>query len=222
MTKHDSEFQAALDYLNYSMLWVDLGVIDRNSALTQLDYFKKEESKHKLGLDGDIWTEHYRLGALRRFLRRESFSDEKVESLIEIGFQEITLGQKGMGANVFYDMIRHRGLTERQFETVASKHDEVGFLKLVTRERFIRNISKGTKNIDVIQQAVDYVLNAEGRWKDSNFERWLVDNVDLSEPQLERLSQEGVAKAIRNLARTRLQKMRRGNTERGLDRPANH
>jgi hypothetical protein len=199
MADIDPELQTALARLGYTEEWLALGIVDRELLLSQLQAVEQPGA--------DPHTEHYRYDPFWRFLRsRETFTDEQVATLLRIARTELGLG---LGATVYHDLAEHGGLTASQFEAVADAHSDNSFNRVVQRESYRRQIRSNPHDLALIDAAITYALGHEpGSRRDSVLERWLVDCAELTEAQLERLAASGV-KAIRNLAKIRLQKLRK-------------
>jgi len=200
MAAIDPELRSALATLSYTEEWLDLGIVDRETILAQRHEIEQP--------DADPSTEHYRYGPLREYTRQhQTFTDKEFRTLLVIAHNECSLG---LGPTVYHDLVKHGGLTDAQFDTVSGAFSDNSFDRVVRCQSYQRKIRDKPDDLTLINGAITYALGqAQGSRRDPILERWLIECVALHEAQLERLAIDGT-KTIRNLAKIRLQKLRKG------------
>ena len=195
MNDLDADYQAALKRLGYTEEWIDGGILDRQEVIAQFGEIERSEA--------DPHAEHYRHGALQRFLRaRKTLTVEELASLLRIARNELT---KALSGSVYHDLAKHPGLTDSQFQAVVRDFDDADFQKIAARETLRRRARREEQDSDLIEEVLQMALGSHpAGLRDSELERWLVDTADLTEAQLNRLETDASRKTIRKLAEGRL------------------
>jgi hypothetical protein len=177
----------ALDRLGYDPRWIASGLLSPEALRHQISEFNEP--------DGDTNTEHYRAATLHSFLQsHEELTDTEVETILELGRLD---PNESFRANYAHSLVRVRGLTDEQFENVATANDSDGFQRIVVRERLLRRLGHEELSVALIDEAIEH--------GDAHVHAALLDRRVLDRTQVEELSQRGANRAVRNRAKQLLE-----------------
>lgn len=187
-----SEIHWALDMLDYSDTWLELHILTNEIAQSQMQLWMKD--------DADKNTEHYRYGAWRTYWQaKNSITNGDLDKCVALAISDPDLG---MGGAILYDVLHTSWLSDRQFELVSEqfrefrqKHNLRNSERTIDRQLLYRNLTKNNSPSDL-----DRVV----RNCDSQIQRHIVDRYQLKQVTLEYLEDQGLVKAVRNIARVKL------------------
>lgn len=167
--------------LRYHPRWIESGVLTYENLALQIQEYD--------GPDSDKHTEHYRCATLQGYLRaRQALSDTEVAVLLELGALD---PDESVRPEFPHSLIHFEGLSDQQFEIVAAALDREGFLRLVSRRRLLRLLSRQEVSEDLLDRAI--------REGDAEVHRSVLEHPELGRHHVELLAELG-NKAVRNKA----------------------
>jgi hypothetical protein len=177
----------ALAKLDYDPRYLEYGVLDIPSLMLQSEEFDASDDSN---------TEHYRHGTLARFFHElETIDPEQFERLLTLDVAESTTALRH---DILHKLIRVPGLTQKQFDRVADLLTEDGAHRVVLRLRLLRLHRAAPSDPQVVDRCL--------REGDGTVHEALLDSSDASRATIEKLSEAGATKRVRNLAAERLAK----------------
>lgn len=181
-----------LALLGYNPLWLEYGFLDVATLREQVAYYHTGE---------DTNTEHYRFATFRQTLSsRLVLQNEEIDHYISLALQDED-SAVSLSARVL--LLEWKGLKTEQQETL-SRHPDFALpllQKHLLRRRLLDLLVAGPLTSEVFERCIAS--------QDGVVMRQLIDIPDLLPQQLEALAEQGVNRAIRNVAKHRLLGMRR-------------
>lgn len=185
-----NQIEHALHKLQYDPLWLEYGLLDKATLLQQSAQFDASDDKN---------TEHYRYAAFRAFLGSySSLTSELLDKYVHLA--QIDPDQ-GMGQAVLSALVGWPYLTDTQLDRLDMhlSPSSPALRRGMERARLLRQLQPGSVNNDLFQRALTS--------RDDGIQRELLNSYDISREQVEILRDQGTNKAIRNIARQKLQGM---------------
>ena len=185
----ERQIQAALATLGYSPKWLEYGFLNENALMEQIACYQRGEDRN---------TEHYRYAAFCRVLaERPALDDASVDRYIELAEED---EDPGMARAALVDLLIWPGLTGEQFDRLSRdpRCAEPIFQKFILRRRLLSALQSAA----VSAATFDACLSS----KDQAVQRELAGKPELSAEQLERLGEDGVVRAVRNMATAQLRR----------------
>jgi hypothetical protein len=183
-----ADLKTILAELHYSPQWLDYDLLSGEFWLHQYSQYQTSSDKH---------TEHYRFEAFQAVLNsREMLDQATIDHYIELAVSDC---DQSMGNSALARLIQWPGLTDGQLQYL-NNHPACNkpFLrKLQQRVILLRELD----STGVSDETFERFLNSQ----DEQVHRSLLSIAGLKAEYLQRLSDRGVNKAIRNMARRRLQ-----------------
>lgn len=182
------EFDDGIQLFHYPAQWFEYGFLDAPFIQQQIDRYQDS---------GDSHPEHYRYMAFRHVLdSHESLDNDALERYIILANMD---EDTSMAQSVLVDLLNWSGLTKAQREWI-SNHPSLhspSVQRIAIRRKLLHELHERGPEDDLVQRIVDT--------NDTTVQRALLRH-DLSSQQLEKLRDRGATTAIRNEAKTLLQR----------------
>ena len=181
----------SLEFLGYTQLWIDLGVL--NEKILEEDVLKYKEEPY------EYTKEHYRVFTVMTYLESLSeLSDNKINDMLFIASKDNEITNYVL--NFLLTFLR---LTDKQFAKLCSCSLIAGsgyYSKTISKQLLRRKYLKSDK------AEVPFEESLKEKYSDLQ-KQFLSDNV-LSFQEIEILSIKGSNKAVRNIAKQRIKSMK--------------
>lgn len=181
-------YQKELNLLGYTEKWLQSGILQPDRLVEQVNELQS--------LDGDPYTEHYRFWTLYDFISyKDQWADQEISDFLQLAYED---EDKTMACSAVLALLQCRSLTDKQFETLPF-HPVVRLFdtsKTYWQQKLLRTIDREGVKPSVIEECLD-----KG---DDKVHRRLLE-FQLERETLVRLATAGATKAVRNMAKQRLQ-----------------
>jgi hypothetical protein len=183
----EQDLETSLSRLAYSPAWLEYGLLDEASL---------REQWRQYAASGDQNTEHYRYRAFVAFLAKSgALDDTQIDRYIELAQTD---GDQGMAQSALLHLIHLPGLSDGQLDQIR-KHP--AFASPVSQKNIERvQLLRELRSVELSSELFERCILS----RDSEVQKELLERPDMSRPQMERLRDEGANKAIRNIAKQRL------------------
>ena len=185
-------YQKELNLLGYTEKWLQSGILKPERLMEQVNALQSP--------DGDPYTEHYRFGTWCDFINgKDQWADQEISDCLQIAYED---EDKTMAFSAVLVLLRCRSLTDEQFETL-QLHPVFRLFdvsKTYSQQKLLRTIDREGAKRSVIEECLD-----KG---DDKVHRRLLE-FQLERETLARLAKAGATKAVRNIAKQRLQQRQR-------------
>jgi hypothetical protein len=192
------KYQDAINQLHFHPKWFDYGLLETNFFAQQVEKYQHEKETF-----GDS-LEHYRYFAFKSVLSsRESLSNEELEQYIEL----CQLDEDRLMAHAaLIDLLLWQELTDKQYQKLTTHPAFSGKVaqKIIWRNQMRCKLSSGS----ISNEVFTHILEREDRV----LQRELVSSPSISRNQLEVLAENGINRAVRNMAKNILRRRLRSTT----------
>ena len=184
-----------LSTLGYTQKWIDYGFITPEFLTQQIDEFNNSEDKN---------TEHYRLGALSKWLSSTKVLNiSEIEQYMEVAKED---PDKLMAGTAMKELFTSTIITDSQFKFLKRKLPEFGewTKKLIQFE----DLTKRINNEPITEELFDACFKYKKEFRDNRLIVKIIKTTDNEDLLLE-FETNGSGKQLRTLAQKRLNSLRR-------------
>lgn len=180
----NSNIEQALEYLGYTIEWLELGVVSEQFLLSQYEDIKNSEDQN---------AEHYRANAFNGYLKHQQrLTIKEIDSIFSL--RDNGADKCNLHKDRIIKLLDASILDDEQFAYISKYITELAdpIAKRYAREKLIRKIDR-----DGIPASLQYIMNTD----DSAIHEYLINNVNLEYDLIIWLQEHGLNKRVRNIAK---------------------